>query len=1504
MTGAIHDRTHVKQLASEASGQVIIAALRTVLNFDRAVRLSPLCMELGDIGRAWLWNRRSGPLSEWLLLFDNTHPLYESVVANDCTWTPRAGSAGANRSRLADPILAFLSLELTNVMSNWDEVEHGRMTTPDPSANYNAFTLGLVGAYIADLARKSTPKRAEIVGSAASELANELLSHAGHRENVLARNSFLEAIALVMPQLTPDISTAAIIEQARPFHQIWGLLAKNLEIDERGEEDDDEKFSTDDDDMGLISNGRATSGESIVFRSIGAAGNDANSSRLCLTNYCRFLDLLWLERTSVQTNTLIPRAFFDHLIEIPLQELVLLQPLLKKLVASPLSMPEVAGDLLVHFGARILKSYELNRCEITTCMLIDLMTGTSTIWTDAAVDPIYDMGQQLYSWLFELALTNGICSPDCLVLVADLLYKLLEIAPQFAEHADMPSTRTSLFGLLKDGDILVQHRVAERLSKVFDSFVLTQHEKILEDILESLPNDAGHLESILVRLTAFTQIGYVWKNLLRHCLYHIFETVGHVPEVERNAQWCIAEMVKHLELLDGRHLFRLFCSHMLYAWLETEPLSNVPFTIFGYDNMQECASDAQDDLISFIILRNEGTSLDMKLKELERMLAKDKKTILQESFSKATAHALASDIASTDPNGGVPHDAEIRIRDTVGGKAVYIECLRRNFSNIIGQFFLHLEQEENIERLLSKRKGYDNALAALQEINELSVPESSLSQSQQPSWKPKFFIDQIERLCRRSSKRADEIWGPALVTSVNRMLFNSIHDVFGPTHACRALQRVKILVCLAGPTALTGYPLEALLHGLRPFTTKKQCADYAIPTFHYLMDRGRKHLKNQPSFTVGAIVALLLSMRDLLHSTQDSTTQESSHRATLSKAQDFREWLAHYSEWLGAAFQDHQLGAQYRLALDAVKEPLGKGSAVRNTTEASLLLAILSGYGTRTCLFDRNASELCLKLLCEDFGRTPSLQDDVMKDVANKPSVALSIWNSLQQPNLSSNYIAWACKSLGYFFLCNGYSDLQFAVELRHDDLSRSKASKQRIMEAVVDHLRSEDSTVCGLVEVTLNENLQIYEGCEDFNNLTQAIPTAVIGGFLGSDRITPWRPLHAGEHARSFEESFLQINKLGASKWAQEVALALIDSARPVPMLPTLRKLLQVVESLSKDIFGPLLHETLLYHNGQSSGDSFRGVISDYCNRCLETSSPSTSPHVQILLNAFLYLRAQKRPREQNAFDRNTWLDIDYESAAKAATTSGMFTAALLFFETAHSAGDQIRAQKRSSSKRLSLSEIHSPATVSILAPILRGIDEPDAYYGIDQASDINAIADRLEYEGNEIQSLLFRGAQADSLQRSGKPEPTSTSASILRSLTKLSLNSLTSSFASSHPLSTENDDSATSLINAAIKLGQWDLSTDTTGSTADGIVYRALQAMSSFRSSQDLRLPVDTGMLEICKLMEHANWTGPRLQSSFHALASLCELDCLASSQNLEEFDLARIQMLKRGSWMESTR
>ncbi|KAK3045350.1 hypothetical protein LTS18_013974, partial [Coniosporium uncinatum] len=368
----------------------------------------------------------------------------------------------------------------------------------------------------------------------------------------------------------------------------------------------------------------------------------------------------------------IPSSFVQYLENLTTADLCAAGPFLAELSNSELPFtPADADSLMVHLGSCFLEDYGFERCEVAIGLCVEVMTGFANMWTNNSDPDLFSGVSDMYEWIINVALKAGISSPYVQVRITDILHRLLKTRPDYGQPA-LPSARTSLFSLLKEGEISVKYHVAQNISDIFGLFVLAKHEVIFDDVHDNLPKEIDWQEGISIRLLVLSRLAAAWHTLLRRCVYHIFEAAGMITACQGHAAYCIENISQQLRLKDPPALLKLFAPQLLYSWLETQPLHSIPYMIFGYPALHEFLRGIQDEVVGQVNMR--GTNEEKNT--LAGLLRKSRRDLLEESFGKAVAYSVAWDTcrppSREDPSGS----SEAQIRAEIG-KEQYFPCAGR-----------------------------------------------------------------------------------------------------------------------------------------------------------------------------------------------------------------------------------------------------------------------------------------------------------------------------------------------------------------------------------------------------------------------------------------------------------------------------------------------------------------------------------------------------------------------------------------------------------------------------------------------------------------------------------------------------------------------------------------------------------------------------------------------------------------------------------------------------------
>ena len=1224
------------------------------------------------------------------------------------------------------------------------------------------------------------------------------------------------------------------------------------------------------------------------------------SARASISAYLAFLSYAALDEQAAELRIASSR-YIDYLCELPTYDLLCTRPIF--LISEHSELLFTAKDaerLLEHIAQTLLQNYECERCEVALNLCLDVMRLTVSLWVGKDPASLNEIGTEMYTWFVDKAFAGGISSTRVQMRLSDLLLSLLKVQSDHVLGRSKPSVRTTLFEILKHGELPVQYHTANHLPTLFGMFVLSQHEKILEDIRESLPNDADWIEGIALRLLVLSNLASAWQTLLRRSLYHIFETAGVVKDATSYASICVSRIANALGLSERQELFRLFHSQLIYTWLSEKPFELMPWATFGYVSLAELVQDVRDEFVGQSVMRGK----DPTLETLGTLLGYSVPELIIKSFPQVTAYAFASDAATSGSQEAVSRVVEARVRDSIG-KNSFSKILESQFPHTVGHLFRRLELEDGLAKAFSKRSNFPHASKIFQRIVGQESDEDHLPASQQPSFRSKFLIDELERLCRRVHRDSRMIWTPYLVTVTARMLIDDIVPVLGSLHARRQIQRLRILVCVSGSTAVCGYPLELLLHALRPFLTDSHCAQDAIGIFQYLMEAGRDFLLQRQSFLCVTSVATFLSIRKFLKTTQDSTTQESHHRARLSRAQNFREWL-------GDFLDSNSLDESFRKLWETSRFVSGSGTARSHTPASELLITFLNDMKSPRSLLPPPLFETCYSLLCEDFDVPENFDDDVLGTNDSAVQYAAQLWQSCSIPRISPSYLAWTAKTLGRSFATTGQVPLTISKETDFGimlERSRMKKpipedkeghkmlapSKIALVKSLAGMLQSESARDASLAEQTFRQLLTRSQDSED-GSLIKGVVTEEVYEALRPDpsvESSEELPLSIGTQKLELAECFHQRTKNPAPDWMQNLAASLIDQPNSDPMLRPFRRAVYSMQPLSEQLFPFLLHITL--EADKKFGGSAREIISKGFQSCFSSWGNPNPPLARHCLHAFLYLRSQAIPTESTRFDRNFWLDVNFNKAAAAAFRCNMYKTALLLIEIGQSVATL-------PSRRQSFAAPEVPN--DLLLAIFKEVEDPDSYHGVPRPSTIQSVADDHAFEGSGTQELLMRGAESDSIFRSGHVIQGGVLSGVINSMTRLNLSSLTQGLFSSQSASLVNDSVIESMTQSALRLSHWDFNVPTAFESDTSTVFRTFQSIQKASNVTAVRNALDGGAVDIFLRTRQAMRSGRSLHSALAALASITEADEIFNSRNIVDLRKTAERFRSRYQWMGTSR
>lgn len=1489
----LHDRQAASQLSQHCPAPAIIRLISAILGLPHGVDRYRSTPELGIISQAKLRCLRHERLIKYLLLEDD--------VPRDASWRHQYANSETLVVSLSDSrfnglcktMIDFLIAETAAILhdSPFVKVEGSQITTVDTIRV--CCTMCVVTFALLNSPRISSVGKVHHLRTLATQLSGQISVHIPAQESsrTLA-DGLLGSFGIFLGSLDRISSDISLLshgtkEMAMNFGLDFWQRLRTVEI-ERDMNADVMELDQTFDSQSTYSRGDTTLND--IPRNEIAAMTDHGAYRASLIAKISLIAMLGLSHDGDPDDSGLSATFVEYLISLPPDQYLATRPFLEELLDSDIVINNNSGCVILeHLAQDFLQSYEFERCEVVLGVCLNTMTCLTELWTDAEGGDISAAGSQLYSW-FGLVLNRGILSSHVHLCMSLMLQRVIKAQPDYAKGLNLPSARTSLFQILGEGSIAVKFQVGLNISDIFGLFILKEHDAILEDVINSLPNDRLWAEGIALRLFVLAHLGSAWSTLLRRCIYAIFETPGHVQGSAEHAQYCLKYVSRKLGLQSPRDLFKLFVSQIIYTWLDTEPLDSIPFVIFSYSSLADLLRDVQDEVTGQILLRGR----DDEAKLLAQELAEPFQALLRRSFSKTAAYSIARDVAIPANRDSLASGAEVRLRKRLGSDE-YLRLIVENFAEILAILYKIIDQEDSIRKGFSKKKMYVTASRAYDEITSAGASTIVLPDNQQPCFKATYLVDEIEFLWKRTTNEFDTMWTPALYTYTFRELLGTIHAALGSLHACSVIRKIRILISMAGETALNGYPLETTLHSLRPFLTDTQCAEDVIGIHRFLLSYGTSYLQTVPSFLTGLIVSTLVSMKTFLGTPQDSTTQESQFIATMSKAQQFHTWLGEYGEKYTSSLLTGPAEQSFKAMASSARQLNDIGNARKGTYESELLLELLEDERSGRNLINRPSKDLILDLLCSTFDAPTNFRDDILGSDAHAVMYAPVVWSTCKTKSRGNAYYAWAARVLGRAYCISGTvgNDMSKEVDLESPQDATSTLSsdlgsnsKSRILGLLGDILLTDRRQDVGIAEIILQRVITQAEGTTLFAECESSLPASLLNALR-------WQPFYCptnrmvGPSSPIVLETVIVNRNVSFVNWVKDLCIALISKAPEDPLLSELLPILEAVETLPARIFPYILHLVLLRE--ADAKQTVRRVVSDALEQWFQDTRTAAVVHNRLILHSILYLRSQPLPHEATKADRSRWLEIDYRKAADAAVQCHMFKTALLFLEV--SLSETAKASRRVSDENVEL-------PLDLLLQIFQQLDDKDSFYGIQQPSSIFTLMGRLEHENCGFKSLSFRAAYYDSQVRCLSSSDSATEEGMIRVLDTLDLNGLSQSMLAN--LNSTTAMSSETMLRTARKLERWDIAVSPQQESEAATIFKAFQSIHNATGLASVHKTLSEGFsITVSSLLTDTS-VGSVAQRAMRSLAVLTEIEEVLSARGLMQLEETWAKFESRKGWM----
>ncbi|KAK1457617.1 phosphatidylinositol 3 [Colletotrichum cuscutae] len=1462
----------------------------------RVLTPTPLTVTGGSICEVWKAQYHTAVLTRYLLLLDappaskprtllscrsNTS---ESVQANDASFHAA--------KRLVLELLFPKVEELQDLCDSWARKGSEGGAPMSSDRLYSLFSANIIGILLASQLVDLNSGQSRDIESLLAKLSEASISAASNSSD----NTSFELLLRTIRPVLPSLNTTGInsLEEHAPLLRLISTLTATVEERSlRQSSGQDQDLMDVDDDF--------DSQESRVSVTLSEVPRSNISLSLDGEAYIHETIQRLYHFASMHKDN--GKVFMEQLLSLPDKEFMLCSTFTSELFESDLPISEEDAIGVVERTGDIMGEPEYSCCEVAHSTSLRILQSLMPVYKDDQ-QPVAKMFGDLYHHFVSKYLPNNLLSPLSQMSLSSLLLALLRTNPQYGSNLGLDSCRTTLLSIMQSGTLPVKFFIGSALPDVFSSYVLKMHDDIFLDVLNSLPTNSQDLEGIAFRLFVLSQLACRWPTLLRRCTYHIFETPGNIMQSSQYAKRCLETVSQALCLSSSQELFRIFSPQLLYTWLappandENGPAINkiedIPYDIFGFPTLNGLLQEAQTETTALQIMRHRYKDVESLSKRLDTSLV----DMVTQGFTKIMAYAIAHELSTPISKGEKVETGETWVRTLLGNEP-FLDQIYLNFADIIALLLDLFDQEDPIEKHLSRDKSFEYACEALDEMKQLSQSTTALPPNQQPMFRAKYLTRELLHVCRLTEYELQELWTPALVVSVARRIFNTVHPALGSFHACSVLRKVRVLISLAGPVALEAYPLEMLLSSVRPFIVDSECADDALGVSRYLITKGAYHLEQTPSFLAGYALSTLASLRVFLESSQSSTTQESQFKATMSKAQTFHSWFSSYlTGYDSNNFGDEQQREAFRLITQSASKIRSSGNAEKGTHESTLLMEILRDGERESKLLNEAARNLALGLLCGDFAVPTTGRQDVISDDEEALRHTGLVWKSCNALALSDEYLAWAGRVMGRSFAASGEIQAELLEESELSQYSRiapgANDSEKGLLSLLQQLTQSKESAIGGLAESALRAVVSEAAVQEDgalVSAAQQILTESLCLASAWAQYRTPPSDFVLSPIVPDSQVFFR--DHVESSDWVQQLAVYLAQSVSEYIVLSALVPILKNVKGFAQDAFPFIVH--LALYSQLDKQPHIKRNLSEATREWLKIEDDAARTNQKQLINTILYLRTQSIPQETSIADRALWLDVDFAAAAAAASRCGMYKTALLFTEVA--ASQTVRSSRRSSA-------IREDDSTEVLLSIFENIDDPDAYYGLPQSADFSSFLARLDYEKDGSKNLVFRGAQYDKHIRTRNPASQVDSQCLVRALGTLGLVGLSHSLLQTQQSHDGDEASLEDTFQTARRLELWNLPVPSTADNCAVTIYKAYQNVQQATDTLSVRNAIYAGFSQTMRSLVNRGLNAASLRKHLGALAVLTELDDIANVADFSELEGMLGKFERHGQWMRHGR
>ncbi|KAK9431936.1 hypothetical protein V1505DRAFT_30178 [Lipomyces doorenjongii] len=1051
-----------------------------------------------------------------------------------------------------------------------------------------------------------------------------------------------------------------------------------------------------------------------------------------------------------------------------------------------ISAVEMAFRLI---GSRLLPRYEYERSEATVVFCAKALSATAHLWVPPTTlnHGLRTMATDIYKWTVRLALEKMTTSYFVRCNLAVLLLDIQRLDRSFRGEADMPSPRAYFLQLLTDSDCRVRYQLAMVMPGFIKEYSITDHAAVYADIHESLDNSSEHTEGMILRSLTIAKLLSTSPAMVRSAVFNLVE-MAEFPEIEEYVAYCFRAAAMEQGLPDPRTLFDIFSPQIIYTRFESnESFDDFPFKIFGYRSRKDFFESNFQEYVAQLVTSLRPGLLN-EIEELAQLIGMGTSSIVLQSLARIMAYACSGFL-----NDGENMARVLDVLNTFFSSKEFSEACRERVSTA-SAILLNIMDVKSISAKDFQVAGFEDAAKRWNDLNRYSVGVE-LADQNQPSYDPPRIFAAIQMLGEfgnfdlKAQEAKNQVGSFVYIA---RLILDMLSKCTNGVQMCSVIRTLKVHMALKDMTAKR-YPARMILHAVVPLLTVLECASDILDIVHTLLGSHGlvySELRTRPIWREDLFVRFVLEVSFYLQKLErgpDSNSFVPIKLAKRFKSDVVAAIVKHASR--NKVVQKHERWLRSMVLYDANDE-----NAISAWTKLEIVQVILD----KDKVFADSGRKYALKLLALELGRSDASSDSLLSHDDDCKEIAPSLLRICQEHDVLDDFTIWAAHICGRAYASSGIVPAQW-----HDDIPIHPTDNAclahedqyqifSIVSCILDLLDSDDCAVVRLAEATLR---RIFLYLRSQHDMQQALPDYIVEAVLFDET-----DMSLGREAITQPSELPTDMKFDA--WARRIATTVCSVLRTPhrAFYANLPVLIKAVDGFAAKILPHLMHEYVL--NKTKSKE-----VTFIFNDCFRSVSDDTVEHASLLMRTFIYLQNQPFIPDQNQLLRFRCIEgLDYLAFLNAALVCKMYSAAFLICDCIWNTG------------------VSEDTLCKYLIQIYKGIDDPDALYGVSTEATVQSIIDFSEFEHDGWKSLSYRGAMLDNDIQQASRNPANI-LGVFNAFSNVGLNGLSMGVSNSDFLGMNASEQ---IYEASWKLGQWDIPVVSHASSRHSVIYEVLQKVN----------------------------------------------------------------------------